>query len=116
MMSSGLAFVPLAATPTYSASNSAIHAYTMSLRHQLAGTSTQVIEIAPPYVQTQLLGEHQATDPAAMPLADFIAQAMTILAAQPEAPEVIVERCKPLRYAAENDKMAKTFEMLDAPR
>lgn len=35
MVSSGLAFVPMAVTPTYSATKSAIHAYTMSLRHQL---------------------------------------------------------------------------------
>ena len=116
MMSSGLAFVPMAATPTYSATKSAIHAYAMSLRHQLQATSTQVIEIAPPYVQTQLMGEHQATDPAAMPLAEFIAEVMQILAAEPQTPEVIVERCKPLRYAAENGKMAEVFGMLNASR
>ena len=38
-VSSGLAFVPLAATPTYSATKAAIHSWSQSLRHQLAGTS-----------------------------------------------------------------------------
>jgi uncharacterized oxidoreductase len=66
-VSSGLAFVPLAKTPTYCATKSAIHSYSVSLRHQLKGTTTEVIEIIPPYVQTHLTGEHQANDPNAMP-------------------------------------------------
>jgi short-subunit dehydrogenase involved in D-alanine esterification of teichoic acids len=81
-VSSGLAFVPLAATPTYSATKAAIHSYSVSLRHQLQGTGVQVIELAPPYVQTQLLGEGQAADPLAMPLAEFIAEVMDILTKQ----------------------------------
>ena len=106
--------MPLAATPTYSATKAAIHSYSMSLRHQLAGTSTQVIEIAPPYVQTELMGAHQASDPRAMPLADFIAEVMDILTRQPEATEVIVGQCEPLRYAAERGQLAAVFEGLNA--
>lgn len=53
-VSSGLAHVPMAATPTYSATKSALHAYSDAMRHQLKDTTTQVIEIAPPYVQTYL--------------------------------------------------------------
>lgn len=113
-VSSGLAFVPLAVTPTYSATKAAIHSWSMSLRHQLKDTSTQVIELAPPYVQTELRGPDQAVDPLAMPLADFIAEVMTILETQPDAEEVIVERCKPLRFAAENGNLAAVFGMVNA--
>jgi len=111
-VSSGLAFVPLASTPTYSATKSAIHAYSMAIRHQLKDTSVQVIEIAPPYVRTSLMGERQASDPNAMPLDEFIAEVIEILTGQPEAEEVIVERCRPLRYAAENGKVKDMFDML----
>ncbi len=112
-MSSGLAFVPLAATPTYCATKAAIHSWSMSLRQQLAATATQVIEIAPPYVQTELMGEHQARDPRAMPLDEFISEVMEILTTQPDAAEVVVERCKPLRFAAENGAMADVFKGLN---
>src|SRR5438874_3476292 len=55
-VSSGLAFVPMAITPTYCATKAAIHSYTISLRQQLSGTTMEVIELIPPYVQTQLMG------------------------------------------------------------
>ncbi|SFI28556.1 uncharacterized oxidoreductase [Bosea sp. OK403] len=112
-VSSGLAFVPMVVTPTYSATKAAIHSYSMALRAQLAGSSTQVIELAPPYVQTELRGPEQTVDPMAMPLADFIAEVMTILETQADAHEVIVERCKPLRFAAENGNLAGVFAMLN---
>jgi uncharacterized oxidoreductase len=114
-MSSGLAFVPMAMTPTYSATKAAIHSYSISLRHQLQG-STEVIEIAPPYVQTELMGEHQASDPNAMPLAAFIEEVMYILETEPAVAEVIVERCKPLRFVAENGKMDTMFGAINAAR
>lgn len=113
-VSSGLAFVPMAATPTYCATKAAIHSYSMSLRHQLAGTSTEVIEIVPPYVQTRLMGERQAEDPRAMPLDAYVAEVMGILSTQPAATEVVVERCKPLRFAAESGTVDKMFEALNA--
>lgn len=115
MVSSGLAFVPMVATPTYSATKAAIHAYAIALREQLRGSSTQVIEIAPPYVQTHLQGDHQANDPNAMPLADFIDEVMAILAADPAVEEVIVERCKPLRFAAQNGNFDQVFAAVNAP-
>jgi uncharacterized oxidoreductase len=102
-VSSGLAFVPLAMTPTYCATKAAIHSWSMSLRHQLRGTSTQVIELAPPYVQTELMGERQKADPRAMPLDAFIAEVMSLLTANPDATEIIVERCRPLRDAPKRD-------------
>ncbi|MFD1703070.1 SDR family oxidoreductase [Methylopila henanensis] len=111
-VSSGLAFVPLALTPTYSATKAAIHSYSVALRRQLRDTPVEVIEIAPPYVQTSLMSEAQASDPNAMPLDAFLAETMSLLA-QPGATEIVVERCKPLRFAAERGEMAATFEALN---
>lgn len=111
-VSSGLAFVPLASTPTYCATKAAIHSYTQSLRYQLKGSSVQVLELAPPYVQTELMGTWQASDPHAMPLKDFTAEVMRILTDTPDATEILVERVKPLRFAEANggyDGFFKTF-------
>lgn len=55
-VTSGLAFTPLAIAPVYSATKAAIHSFTMSLRHQLFDTGVEVIEIAPPAVNTDLGG------------------------------------------------------------
>src|SRR6266478_2210843 len=71
-VSSGLAFVPLAMTPTYCTTKAAIHSYTQSLRYQLKATNIEVIELIPPYVATTLMGDQQANDPNAMPLDEFI--------------------------------------------
>ena len=109
-VSSGLAFVSSAAFPTYCATKAAIHSYSVSLRHQLKGTTTEVIEIIPPYVQTQLGGEQQMTDPRAMPLDEFIIEVMDILTNHPTVEEVVVERCKPLRFAAENGNADTLFQ------
>jgi uncharacterized oxidoreductase len=111
-VSSGLAFVPLAATPTYCATKAAVHSYTQSLRYQLRDTSVQVLELIPPYVQTELMGPGQAKDPNAMPLKDFIAETMNILKTSPDATEICVERVKPLRFAEANggyDAFFKNF-------
>ncbi len=101
-VSSGLAFVPRATTPTYSATKAAIHSYTQSLLYQLRDTSVQVLELIPPYVQTELTGPRQASDPNAMPLKDFIAETMDILTNSPDATEICVERVKPQRFAEVN--------------
>lgn len=103
-VSSGLAFLPLAMTPTYSATKSAVHAYSEGLRYQLQGSAVDVVELVPPYVQTGLMGEGQASDPHAMPLAEFIDEVMGILKTQPDVQEVLVERVLPLRLAAEQGR------------
>jgi len=102
-VTSGLAFVPLAGFPTYCATKAAIHSWTESLRYQLQGTSVEVVELPPPYVQTELTGAHQAVDPRAMPLAEFVAESVGLLTASPTPAEVLVERVKPLRFAAQGD-------------
>lgn len=55
-VTSGLAFTPFAIAPIYSATKAALHSFTMSLRLQLSGSSVEVIEIAPPAVNTDLGG------------------------------------------------------------
>jgi uncharacterized oxidoreductase len=101
-VSSGLAFIPLSLTPTYCATKAAIHSYSQSLRYQLKSTDVEVIELVPPYVQTELMGSAQASDPRAMPLKEFIDEVMTVLRTQPRVTEVLVARVKPLRYAELN--------------
>lgn len=97
-VTSGLAFMPSALTPTYCATRAALHSYTQSLRFQLRETSVQVIEVIPPQVQTALQGE-RGFDPRAMPLDEYIAETMTLLQTQPEAEEILVERVKRFRFA-----------------
>lgn len=91
-VSSGLAFLPGADYPTYNATKAAIHSYTQSLRLQLGNTNLEVIELIPPYVQTELQGPQQAEDPNAMPLKDFIDEVTNILETQPDVKEVTVGR------------------------
>jgi uncharacterized oxidoreductase len=115
-VTSGLAFTPLVLTPPYCATKAAIHSWSLSLRYQLKDTAVRVLELVPPYVQTELMGERQANDPNAMPLAEFIAEAMHILATQPEANEILVERVFPLRFAGDFDgkKFESFFEQFNA--
>jgi uncharacterized oxidoreductase len=97
-VTSGLAFMPSALTPTYCATKAAMHSYTQSLRFQLRDTSVQVIEIIPPQVQTALQGE-RGFDSRAMPLDEYITETITLLQTQPQADEIIVERVKGFRFA-----------------
>jgi uncharacterized oxidoreductase len=55
-VTSGLAFSPLARVPVYCATKAALRSFTLSLRHQLKGSSVKVIEIIPPAVNTDLGG------------------------------------------------------------
>jgi uncharacterized oxidoreductase len=56
---SALAFVPLALTAVYSSTKAALHSYVLSQRYKLKGTSVSVLEIAPPWVQTDLLNSKE---------------------------------------------------------
>lgn len=55
-VSSGLAFTPMASAPVYSATKAALHSFTMSLRFQARKQGVNVIEVAPPAVNTDLGG------------------------------------------------------------
>jgi uncharacterized oxidoreductase len=106
-VSSGLAFLPMVITPTYCATKAALHSYTLSLRHQLRKTAVEVLELIPPYVQTDLMDG--ADDPRAMPLNQFIAEVVEILKTKPTPREICVENAKRLRFAAENGAFDQIF-------
>ncbi|MCA8969651.1 MAG: SDR family oxidoreductase [Planctomycetes bacterium] len=111
-VTSGLAFVPMAATPTYNATKAALHSYTISLREQLRDSSVEVLELIPPYVQTHLTGEAQSKDERAMPLADYIRDTMAFLRDQPEQPEVVIQRVSPLRHAEAKGSFDRVLPMM----
>jgi uncharacterized oxidoreductase len=106
-VSSGLAFVPLAMTPTYCATKAALHSYSQSLRYQLKDTRVRVLEIIPPWVATELMGA-TPDDPRAMPLDAFIAETMELLATSAE--EVCVQNVMMLRGAPASGKEAEIFK------
>ena len=88
-----LAYVPIATNAVYSASKAALHSYALSQRYQLKNTSVAVQEIAPPWVDTDLI--RKSGDPRAMPLDAFIAETMERLGG--DDPEVIVEAIRDMR-------------------
>ena len=88
-----LGYVPLALAAVYSSTKAAMHSYTLSQRYKLRGTSVSVLEIAPPWVQTDLLNSNE--EPRAMPLQEFIDETIKVLGTNAE--EILVERAKPLR-------------------
>ncbi|WP_327394290.1 SDR family oxidoreductase [Streptomyces phaeochromogenes] len=109
-VTSALAFVPLPITPTYNATKAALHSFSESLRVQLTDSAVQVIEVAPPGVRTTLLG--QQDDENAMPLDDFLDEALTLLRDRPDAREIVVERAKFVRHAEANGTYDDVLTML----
>ena len=95
-----LAYVPIATNAVYSATKAALHSYTLSLRFMLRDTGVTVQEIAPPWVNTDLI--HKGDDPRAMPLDAFIVQTMQALATGRE--EALVDIAVPLRNNAGPDE------------
>jgi uncharacterized oxidoreductase len=92
-VSSVLGFVPLAMSAVYSSTKAALHSYTLSLRYTLSGSSVKVLEIAPPWVQTDLLNSNE--EPRAMSLAPFIAETIKVLGT--DSDEIVVEQAAMLR-------------------
>ncbi|MEY2606412.1 MAG: putative oxidoreductase [Verrucomicrobiota bacterium] len=90
---SALAFVPLTLTAVYSSTKAALHSYVLSQRYKLKATSVSVLEIAPPWVQTDLLNSSE--EPRAMPLKEFIEETIKVLGT--DAEEILVEQAKPFR-------------------
>jgi uncharacterized oxidoreductase len=69
-VTSGLAFVPMAKAPVYSATKSFLHSFTLSLRNLLKSRNIEVIEIIPPALNTNLGGK--GLHDTAPPVSDFI--------------------------------------------
>ena len=112
-VTSGLAFIPLVATPTYNATKAAIHSWTQSLRTQLKDTAVEVLELAPPAVATNLMPGH-AENPNSMPLADYTAEVIGLIE-RGDTPrgEILVERVKPLRWSEASGNYEQVYAMLN---
>ena len=111
---SALAFVPRADFPAYCASKAFLHSWLQSMRHQLRRIPVEVLEVSPPYVQTELTGARQAHDPRAMPLADYVAEVLDILG-NGETPrgEVLLERDYARRWAERDGRYDAVFSALN---
>ena len=88
-----LAFVPLAVTAVYSATKAALHSYALSQRFLLRDSGVRVLEMAPPWVRTELMNSQEAEQ--AMPLEKFINETLDVL--RTDADEILVEAAKPQR-------------------
>ncbi len=110
-VTSGLAFVPMVAAPTYSATKAAIHSYTVAMR-QVLKDKVEVIELAPPAVQTGLT-PGQESRPGYQPLDAFADEVMALFAQQPTPPEVLVERVGFLRRAEAEGRFDETLVQLN---
>ena len=111
---SNLAYVPRADFPTYCASKAFLHSWLQSLRHQLRKVPVEVLELSPPYVQTELTGKEQAADPRAMPLATYVAEVMGLLEkGNHPAGEVLVERGGDRRTAERDGRYDEIFAAMN---
>jgi len=108
-VTSGLAFVPMPRTATYSATKAAMHSYTVSLRAKLEG-KIEVIELAPPAVQTELT-PGQSTRAGYMPLDEFIEETMLGFTAEETPQEVLTQNVLFLRNAEAEGRFDKALEM-----
>ena len=91
--SSFVGFVPLAFTAVYSATKAALHSYALSQRFLLKDSSVRVLEIAPPWVRTDLMNSREAEQ--AMPLDEFIAETMDAFGGNSD--EILVQRARAFR-------------------
>ena len=92
-VSSMLAYLPLSQVSIYCATKAALHSFAMSQRYQLRDSNIAVLEIAPPYVQTDLM--NGKSDDRAMPLDQYIQETMDVLGS--DAVEILVPLAKARR-------------------
>ncbi|MEL7978886.1 SDR family NAD(P)-dependent oxidoreductase [Vreelandella titanicae] len=112
--SSALAFVPLANFPTYCAGKAFLHSWLTSLRHQLRTVPVEVLELSPPYVQTDLTRAEQAFDPRAMSLEAYIKEVIQLLERgdHPRG-EILLERDQARRWAERDDRYEEIFAAMN---
>ena len=85
--------MPLVFTAVYSATKAALHSYVLSQRFLLKGTGVRVLEMAPPWVRTDLMNSREAEQ--AMPLDAYIDETIAVLGT--DSNEVLVEGAKLFR-------------------
>jgi uncharacterized oxidoreductase len=105
-VSSALGFVPMARMPVYCATKAALHSFTLSLRHQLAKSGMQVIEVLPPAVDTELNPEGRKKrnmQPFGVSAEEFVASVMKDLR----------EGRQEIGFGYSNDLMNASREELD---
>ena len=95
-VTSGIAFLPFPLMPSYGASKAGVHAYTESLRAQLAGTGVEVVELVPPAVAT---AGQEKINPAALGLDAYLDEVLELLAEQPTPHEILVKGVQMHRWA-----------------
>lgn len=103
-VTSGIAFLPFPAMPTYAASKAGVHAYTEALRVQLAGTGVEVTELVPPAVAT---AGQETVNPAALPLDAFLDEVLDLLGRTPTPDEVLVQGVRMHRWAERDGTYAE---------
>jgi uncharacterized oxidoreductase len=112
-VSSGLAFIPLAAVPVYCATKAAIHSFSLSLRHQLKETSIKVFEIIPPIVDTELhKGAGERRGQVERGIKPEEVALTTLRALETDDYELAVGRAQSLRTGARNDP-ERLFRMMN---
>lgn len=111
---SNLGFVPKAIFPTYCATKAFLHSWLQSLRYQLRHLPVEVLELAPPYVRTELTGQDQASDPRGMRVDEFVAEVMRLLDAKDHTGgEVLVERSRGERSAEREGRYEAVFAAMN---
>lgn len=107
-VTSGLAFVPMAKAPVYSATKSFFHSFTLSLRKLLKSKNIEVIEIIPPALNTDLGGK--GLHDAAPPVSDFIDAIFTQLK---EGKDALTFGFSENMIKAGPDDLQKAFERMN---
>jgi uncharacterized oxidoreductase len=112
-ISSGLAYIPIAATPVYCATKAALHSFTISARHQLKHTSISVFEIAPPIVDTELGHDssHKERDMDGIPPSQVADE--TLKAVESNQFEFAIGMANNLYQAAHSDKAGFVFNQIN---
>jgi len=112
-VSSGLAFVPIAAMPVYCATKAAVHSFSVSLRHQLRGTPVKVFEVVPPAVDSELgMGSTrpEGQTHGGIPPSEVAAETMRAL--KDDEYEIAVGRAKSLAEGSRQD-FEKRFQQMN---
>lgn len=99
------AFLPFPLMPTYGAYKAGVHAYTESLREQLAGTG--VTERVPPAVST---AGQEKLNPAALPLDEYLDEAIELLTDDPTPREILADKALGLRWAERDGTSAELLQ------